>query len=100
MPRINALTQGLVQSAIVDEYRLLFAAYVTANRHYRFSSLDLEVYGATLSRSVFPSIELASQAIEDEVGNCRFARAVFASNDVYAPVEAFVVGDAGFSGDT
>src|SRR6266581_6036620 len=91
MPRVNALIEGLVHSTVVDQYRFLFAGYVSVNRKYGLGGLDLKAYSAALNCCVFPSIKLTSETIKDKVGDGRFAGAVFSSNDVHAVIKALVV---------
>ncbi len=60
MPGVNASIESLVHSAVIDEYRLLFATYVSAHCQCGLRSLDFKIHGPTLSCGIFPSIELPS----------------------------------------
>ena len=67
------------------------------NGNQGLACLDFQSNGITLSGRVLPAVELAAEAIENEVGYRRLSGTVLAANYIYAAMKRFVVCDAAFT---
>jgi len=57
------------------------------NGNQGLTCLNLQSHGITLSSRVLPAVELAAEAIENEVGYRRLSGTVLAANYIYATMK-------------